>query len=268
MGCLLGRFAVPVLAEAGSSRVWARMQAAGAALEPAGADGRRLRAAGAVAVGAAGAWAPFLPDAAGRTGAPGWLAVEGGVSPIVQAGCWVALWVLMACALQCDLAFRVIPREACWAMALLGAALQAVRSGGAGVAAGCLFAFGTTALCSGLNRVARWRIRRKRTGRACEGEGRGAERLGCDAARAWGDAQGSPATCDSGASCMVGGGDVRCMAALSVASGFAAPAGFAACFLAAAVVALAKCAMGKARAGDAMPLAPYLCVWLWVGAGL
>lgn len=67
---------------------------------------------------------------------------------------------------------------------------------------------------------------------------------------------------------MVGGGDVRCMAALSVASGFAAPAGFAACFLAAAVVALVKCVMGKARAGDAMPLAPYLCVWLWVGAGL
>ena len=56
------------------------------------------------------------------------------------------------------------------------------------------------------------------------------------------------------------------MAALSLASGFAAPCGMLACYALAAVVSLAGLAAGKLTAKDGIPMAPFLAAWLLVAA--
>lgn len=66
----------------------------------------------------------------------------------------------------------------------------------------------------------------------------------------------------------MGFGDVKCMAALSLASGTSAAA---ACFAglgAAAVFALAGLASGRMERETGIPLAPFLTVWLLVALGL
>lgn len=63
----------------------------------------------------------------------------------------------------------------------------------------------------------------------------------------------------------VGRGDMRCMAALSVASGAAAPLGFAACYVTAAAFSLGGMAVGKLTLSDGVPMAPFLGVWLACG---
>lgn len=63
----------------------------------------------------------------------------------------------------------------------------------------------------------------------------------------------------------VGRGDMRCMAALSVASGAAAPLGFAACYVTAAAFSLGGMAVGKLTLSDGIPMAPFLGVWLACG---
>ncbi|OUO92122.1 hypothetical protein B5F40_01980 [Gordonibacter sp. An230] len=64
----------------------------------------------------------------------------------------------------------------------------------------------------------------------------------------------------------VGRGDVRCMAALSIASGFAAPSGMLACYVIAAAVSLAGMAAKRLTAKDGIPMAPFLAVWLLVAS--
>lgn len=63
----------------------------------------------------------------------------------------------------------------------------------------------------------------------------------------------------------IGGGDVRCMAALCLASGAACPVGLAACYGAAALYSLAGMALGKLRPRDGVPMAPFLALWLVAG---
>ena len=63
----------------------------------------------------------------------------------------------------------------------------------------------------------------------------------------------------------IGGGDVRCMAALSMATGWGAPVGFTACFASAAAWSLAKKLRNRARPGDSFAFAPFLATWLVVG---
>lgn len=60
----------------------------------------------------------------------------------------------------------------------------------------------------------------------------------------------------------VGRGDVRCMAALSLASGPAAPVGLFACYVCAAACSLAGIAAGKLTLKSGFPMAPFLAVWL------
>lgn len=63
----------------------------------------------------------------------------------------------------------------------------------------------------------------------------------------------------------VGGGDIRCMAALSLATGPGALAGATACYLAAAGFSIAGLAMRKLRFEDGLPMAPFLALWLVFG---
>lgn len=65
----------------------------------------------------------------------------------------------------------------------------------------------------------------------------------------------------------VGYGDVRCMAALSLASGFATPLGIAACYGSAAVFSLGGIAMRRLSFKSGIPMAPFLALWLLFGAG-
>ena len=60
----------------------------------------------------------------------------------------------------------------------------------------------------------------------------------------------------------VGRGDVRCMAALSLASGPAAPVGLFACYVCAAACSLAGLVAGKLTLKSGFPMAPFLAVWL------
>lgn len=60
----------------------------------------------------------------------------------------------------------------------------------------------------------------------------------------------------------VGRGDVRCMVALSLASGSAAPVGLFACYVCAAACSLAGIAAGKLTLKSGFPMAPFLAVWL------
>ena len=131
----------------------------------------------------------------------------------------------MAAAVACDMRARIIPIEACLAIALAGIAVQALMGGATALAAGAAFGMLVVAACALANRAF----------------GRG----------------GAPP---------VGRGDVRCMAALSLASGFAAPCGMLACYALAAVVSLAGMAAGKLTAKDGIPMAPFLAAWLPVAA--
>lgn len=155
------------------------------------------------------------------------LAAEELLYVLVAGAIWLTMWGALLVAVVCDLGERVIPKETCALLGLAGAVTQGVSQGLESLAWGACFGL---ALMAGCRMVNKW----GRSNRQAP---------------------------------MVGGGDVRCMVALSVASGRAAPFGCAACFACAAFVALVGCASGKMDRRDAMPLAPYFCLWLWVGAG-
>lgn len=142
------------------------------------------------------------------------------------APCWLACWAALLAAVLCDVAAGVLPREACWALAAAGSAFQLMKAGLAGLAAGGAFGVVAFALCAVCNRVAAARDR--------------------------------PA--------MVGGGDARCMAALSLATGAAAPFGFAACFAVAAAYAVIRFLDGSIAWSEGFPFAPFLCAWLALAA--
>ena len=155
------------------------------------------------------------------------LAGHGAGAAVVRFACWVMLWFALLTAALCDAAARVIPWETCFAIAGAGSALQLVSCGLASLFAGVVFGVVVALLCAVANRIG------NRLGRGSQ----------------------------------IGGGDVRCMVALSLASGPAAFAGFAACFLVVALFAFAGRVLGKLKDAATVPLAPFFCVWLWVGAG-
>ena len=64
----------------------------------------------------------------------------------------------------------------------------------------------------------------------------------------------------------IGGGDIRCMAALSLATGQGACVGFITCFASAAVWVLARSVCKHAEWRDAFAFAPFLMVWLLAGS--
>lgn len=158
-----------------------------------------------------------------------WCAAEPGQSMLVAVGaaCRLALWAALLLAVACDLAARVIPRETCWIVGGAGTVLQLAVGGVGEVASGAAFGAACAALCALANRIA---------------EGHGGDR-------------------------MVGGGDIRCMAALSLTSGSHAFVGFAVCFGVAAAVALVGVAARRMSGKTALPLAPFFCLWAAFGAG-
>lgn len=145
-------------------------------------------------------------------------------SPLVAAALAVAA-TAMAAAVICDLQARIVPLEACAALAAAGVVFQASTAGLEGVLAGCAFAVFAVLCCLALNRLF------GRTGRT-----------------------------------PVGYGDVRCMAALSLASGVATPLGAALCYGGAAAFSLAGIAAGKLSWRSGIPMAPFLAAWLVGGA--
>lgn len=145
-------------------------------------------------------------------------------SPLVAAALAVAA-TAMAAAVICDLQARIVPLEACAALAAAGVVFQASTAGLEGVLAGCAFAVFAVLCCLALNRL-------------------------------FGGAGRTP----------VGYGDVRCMAALSLASGVATPLGAALCYGGAAAFSLAGIAAGKLSWRSGIPMAPFLAAWLVGGA--
>lgn len=143
-------------------------------------------------------------------------------SEAVAACALAACGIAMAVAVACDLRARIIPVEACAVLAVAGGAFQACVAGAEGLAAGALHGGVIVAGCCLANRMAR------------RGEGH------------------DP----------VGWGDIRCMGALSLASGSFAPLGFAVCYAAAAAAALVGLASRRLSVRDGMPMAPFLALWL------
>lgn len=141
--------------------------------------------------------------------------------------CWLVALSSLVVAVACDVAARMIPLETCWAAGVFGTLFQMGVAGFRAVAAGAAFGLIVATLCFAANR---WAI----------AKGRGK---------------------------MVGGGDVRCMVALSLASGNAAFMGFGLCFFIAALFAGIGRILGVLHRGDVFPFAPFLCVWGLFGMG-
>ena len=147
--------------------------------------------------------------------------------PVAACAACMACSAAMALIVLYDDQARIIPRGLCLLLAVAGIVLQACYGGMLAVAVGAAWA----AVFHLVARIALWLV-----------DGR-----------------------TSGEEPSLGGGDVRCMAALSLATGPGAPIGFAACFAAAALWAAIERLRGRLEAGEAFALAPFLAVWLAVG---
>lgn len=142
---------------------------------------------------------------------------------------WVACATcaaVMAAIVVFDQTARLIPRFLCWLLAGAGVVFQRCTQGWPGVMAGFCWAIILLAAAAVAALSIRWR---------------------------------------RGESCSIGGGDMRCMAALSLASGASAPWGFAACFVVAALWSIAARLRGRLLPGEPFAFAPFLAVWLVVG---
>lgn len=207
-----------------------RVQPAGSEAEQRAAHRFRPRPRGRVLMGIAGALAvPAVLAAACPGGAlrcAGLLDGADGVAACTLAtAAFFVCAVAMAVAVACDVRARVIPLEACAATAAGGMLLQLACRGWEGLAAGALLAVLIAAGCMAANRLCRARH-------------------------------------PTGA---IGRGDIRCMAALSLASGSGALCGFAACSACAGLYAALGCLLGRLAPQDGMPMAPFLAVWLVCG---
>lgn len=155
----------------------------------------------------------------------------GGALPVDAAGIaalflWVAFHVALLMAALCDLEARLIPWEASAAVAACGGMMQAFACGVEALAVGALFGAVCVVLCMAANKVGRMLGR---------GEG-------------------------------MGGGDVACMAALSLASGASACAGCVLSFLAAAAFSLIGWVAGKMNGASTLPMAPFFYAWFLVAS--
>ncbi|NGM17216.1 hypothetical protein GMI70_04195 [Eggerthellaceae bacterium zg-893] len=144
----------------------------------------------------------------------------------VACACALVCVGFMAHAVATDMRFRIISRWDCCGIAVAGSAAQLLCGGVGAWLEGAAFAVFSVAACCG----ASWLLGRKRQGAA-----------------------------------PLGGGDVRCIAALSLATGPAASVGAAAAAAAATAAACVGMAAGRLRLSSAIPLAPALAVWLAAG---
>lgn len=185
-----------------------------------------MRAAKVVAAGLCGVSAAVATILVCRGGG-----ALGGALSIDAAGIaalflWVGFHVALLMAALCDLGARLIPREASAAVAACGAMMQAFACGVGALAAGALFGAVCVALCMAANRAGRMFGR---------GEG-------------------------------IGGGDIACMAALSLASGASACAGCLLSFLAAVAFSLIGWGAGKMNGASTLPMAPFFYAWFLVAS--
>ena len=133
----------------------------------------------------------------------------------------------MAAIVLFDMTIRIIPCGLCWLLAGSGLALQAGMHGAGGVAAGACWAI----VLYACTRIAAHAVNR---------------RLGSEGAA-------------------IGGGDMRCMAALSLATGPYAPCGFAVCFGVAALWAAVARMRKRLLPGEPFAFAPFLALWFAAG---
>ena len=133
----------------------------------------------------------------------------------------------MAAIVVIDIRSRTIPRGLCRLLAGAGCVLRFCRQGLSGIAAGALWAAVILAAACACAAI----VRRRHGG------------------------EGEP----------IGGGDIRCMAALSLATGPGAPVGFAACFGCAAIWAAIARIRKRLPPGEPFPFAPFLALWLVFG---
>ncbi len=148
---------------------------------------------------------------------------------VLQGASWVAFIAsafAMSVAVVCDLRARTIPLEACGALAVTGAAFQFSTHGLFGVESGVLFAILVVSVSMAANRLFAFRHPRG----------------------------------------VVGGGDLRCMGSLALATGPGAVCGFAVCYALAACAALLGCATKRLSWDAGMPMAPFLSAWLVFGS--
>ena len=134
--------------------------------------------------------------------------------------------IAMAAIVLFDRTARLIPRFLCWLLAGGGIVFQYCTQGQSGVMAGLCWAIALFTLAV----IAALLVERRR------GRGRS-----------------------------IGGGDMRCMAALSLATGASAPWGFTACFVAAVLWSIAARLRGRLLPGEPFAFAPFLAIWLAVG---
>lgn len=147
--------------------------------------------------------------------------------PVAEYAACMACSAAMALIVLCDDEARIIPRGLCWLLAVAGIALQGCAGGVPAIAAGAIWAV----VFYLISRTALWLV----DGRKDREE---------------------PS---------LGGGDVRCIMALSLATGPGAPVGSVACFAAAAIWAVIERVRGRMKAGEAFAFAPFLALWLVVG---
>lgn len=152
------------------------------------------------------------------------------------AGCIVCLgWAVVE-----DLRRRVIPRASCYGIALCGAAVQVAAYGLPGLCWGLGLSVVAVALCA----CSSWAV-------AAAGSLTRRSHAGGSGGSA-GASEAEPP---------IGGGDVRLIAALCVATGQAAPFGVVLCAAGTALVCAAGLATGKLRWRDGIPYAPFLALW-------
>ena len=164
-----------------------------------------------------------LAAAAGGLGMGAWASLLVALGlPVSVAATLCLCGLAMAAAVACDVRMRLIPWESCAAMAAAGAAAQLLARGAWGLVWGAACGVAVLGVCAAVNA--------------------GFRRLRGEEA--------------------VGGGDLRCMAALSLASGPAAATGFALSYLAAALVGGCAVALRRMDAHQGMPMAPFYVPWL------
>lgn len=136
--------------------------------------------------------------------------------------------LVMAEAARCDRARRLVPYELCVLMGAVGGMFQALAFGGAALASAFVIAACAVAMCCALSLFVRW--------------------LSSDEAA-------TP----------LGGGDVRCVGAIALATGNDALLALGVGAFAAALFCVARFAVRSQNRHDPIPLAPFLMLGLVVG---
>ncbi len=147
---------------------------------------------------------------------------------LMAAGLALAVVLVMAEAVRCDVAHRLVPRELCALMAVAGGAFQLLAFGWATFAGALVFAACAIALCCALSFLVR--------------------RLS-----------------DEEATPPLGGGDVRCIGAIAIATGRGAFLALGAGAIAAALFCTVRFVVRSPNRRKPIPLAPFLMLGLMVG---